>query len=89
LRASDERDEAACAAIEPRGAHLWHLPAYSPDFDPLEFLFSKVKQALRRAEPRTDDALRAATQAAFATITPDDIAGWLTHRGYLPEDQGS
>jgi transposase len=81
--------EHARAAIEARGARLWHLPAYSPDFNPLELVFSKVKQHLRRAEPRTDEALRAATWAAFATITPDDVAGWLTHCGYLPQDQGS
>ena len=79
----------ARAVVEARGAQLWHLPAYSPDFNPIEFVFSKVKQYLRRAEPRTDDDLRAATWAAFATITPDDIAGWLTHSGYLPADHGS
>ena len=77
------------AAIEARGAQLWHLPAYSPDCNPIEFVFSKVKQQLRRAEPRTDDDLRPATWAAFATITPEDISGWLTHCGYLPQDQGS
>jgi transposase len=79
----------ARAAIEARGAQFWHLPAYSPDFNPIEFVFSKVKQYLRRAEPRTDDDLRAATWAAFATISPADISGWLAHCGYLPQDQGS
>jgi transposase len=79
----------ARAAIEARGAQLWHLPTYSPDFNPIEFVFSKVKQQLRRAEPRTDDDLRAATWTAFATITTDDISGWLTHCGYLPDDQDS
>jgi transposase len=77
----------ARAAIEARGAQLWHLPAYSPDFNPLEHAFSKVKQALRRAEPRTDDDLRAATWAAFASITPGDITGWFTHCGYPREAQ--
>ena len=77
----------ARAAIEARGAQLRRLPTYSPDLNPLEGAFSKVKQQLRRAEPRTDDALRAATWAAFAAITPGDIAGWLTHCGYLPADQ--
>ena len=71
------------AAIEARGAHLWHLPAYSPDFNPIEHAFSKVNQALRRAEARTEDALRAATWAAFATITLADAAGWFAHCGYL------
>jgi transposase len=79
----------ARAAIEDRGAQLWHLPAYSPDFNPLEQLFSKVKQALRRAEPRTDDALRAATWAAFETISPHDIASWFAHAGYPLTDQPS
>jgi transposase len=79
----------ARAAIEARGAQLWHLPAYSPDFNPIELAFSTVKQRLRRAGPRTDDGLRAATWAAFASITPADIAGWLTHCGYLPRGQGS
>jgi len=57
---------------------------YSPDFNPIEEAFSKVKQFLRRAKARTDDALRTATWAAFATITTADIAGWFTHCGYPP-----
>ncbi len=47
----------ARAAIEAQGARLIHLPPYSPDFDPIEHAFSKVKHALRRAAPRSDDAL--------------------------------
>jgi hypothetical protein len=58
-----------------------------PDFNPLEHAFSEVKQALRRAEPRTDDHLRTATWAAFASITPDDITGWFAHCGYPLEAQ--
>ncbi len=73
----------ARAAIEAQGARLIHLPPYSPDFNPIEHAFSKVKQALRRAEARTDDALRAATWAAFATITLADATGWFAHCGYL------
>jgi transposase len=72
----------ARAAIEARGAFLWHLPPYSPDFNPIEEAFSKVKAFLRRAQARTDDALRAATWAALASITPTDIAGWFAHCGY-------
>jgi transposase len=75
------------AAIEARGAELRYLPAYSPDFNPIEEAFSKVKQSLRRAQPRTDDDLRTATWAAFSTITPADAAGWFTHCGYLPQAQ--
>ncbi len=72
------------AAIEQRGARSLPLPPYSPDFNPIEAAFSKVKQFLRRAEARTDDALRAATWAAFATVTPSDAAGWFAHCGYAP-----
>jgi transposase len=77
------------AAIEARGARFLPLPAYSPDFNPIEEAFSKVKQFLRRAEARTDDDLRAATWAAFASITPTDATGWFTHCGFPPDDQPS
>jgi transposase len=70
-------------AIEAAGARFLPLPPYSPDFNPIEEAFSKVKQLLRRAEAPTDDALRAATWAAFALITLTDIAGWFAHCGYL------
>jgi transposase len=77
------------AAIEERGARFLPLPAYSPDFNPIEETFSKVKQAVRRAKARTDDDLRAATWAAFATVTATDAAGWFTHCGYPPSHQAS
>jgi len=76
------------AAIEESGARFLPLPAYSPDFNPIEEAFSKVKQALRRAEARTDDDLRDATWAAFATITTADATGWFTHCGYPPRHPG-
>jgi transposase len=72
----------ARAAIEARGATLRHLPPYSPDFNPIEEAFSKVKHFLRRAQARTEDALRAATWRAFATITAGDAVGWFSHCGY-------
>ena len=78
---------AARAAIEASGARFLPLPAYSPDFNPIEHAFSKVKQALRRAQARTDDDLRDATWTAFAAVTPADAAGWFTHCGYHPNDQ--
>jgi transposase len=74
--------EGARAAIEACGARFLPLPSYSPDFNPIEHAFSKVKQSLRRAEARTDDDLR-------ATITKADAAGWFTHCGYPPIDQPS
>ena len=86
---SAHRDPAVRAAIEERGARFLRLPAYSPDFNPIEEAFSKVKQALRRAKARTDDDLRDATWAAFDTISPSDAAGWFTHCGYHPNHQPS
>jgi transposase len=77
------------AAIEATGARFLPLPPYSPDFNPIEEAFSKVKQYLRRAQARSDDDLRTATWAAFATVTNADAAGWFTHCGYPPDDQPS
>lgn len=69
-------------AIEERGAQLWYLPPYSPDLNPIEEAFSKVKTALRAAEPRTLDEHSTAIWAALRTITPQDAAGWFAHAGY-------
>lgn len=79
--------QAARVAIEARGAQVRFLPPYSPDFNPIEEAFSKLKHALRRAQARTDDALRSATWAAFATITVSDAAGWFAHCGYNSQAQ--
>ncbi len=76
------RSERARAAIEARGAHLWHLPPYSPDLNPSEEACSKVKTFLRTAEPRTPDAHSTAIWAAIWTITPQDAAAWFAHAGY-------
>ena len=70
------------------GCALHFLPAYSPDLNPIEGMFSKVKQALRRAGKRTQDELVAAIGAALDTVTAHDAAGWFTHCGYPPhQDQ--
>jgi transposase len=72
----------ARAAIEARGAQLWYLPPYSPDLNPIEEAFSKVKTFLRSAAPRTLDEHSTAIWAALRTITPQDAAGWFAHAGY-------
>jgi len=74
----------ARAAIEARGAQLWYLPPYSPDLNPIEEAFSKVKASLRTAAPRTLADHSTATWAALGTITAQDTAGWFAHAGYLP-----
>src|SRR5262245_38753003 len=58
------------------------LPAYSPDCNPIEKAWSKVKEAVRRARPRTAETLSDALGVALRAITPEDIRGWFTHWGY-------
>jgi transposase len=72
------------ALIQVRGAELWLLPSYSPDLNPIEEAFSKVKTLLRTAAARTHEALVAAIWAAFKAITPSDAGGYFTHCGYPP-----
>lgn len=81
LRVHDS--DRARAAIEARGAHLWFLPPYSPDLNPIEEAFSKVKTFLRSAGPRTLEDHSTAIWAALRTITPQDAAGWFAHSGYF------
>jgi transposase len=71
-------------AIEARGCHLLFLPAYSPDFSPIEEAFSKVKTFLRRQGARTREALQEAISQALLLITPQDALGWFAHCGYPP-----
>jgi transposase len=72
------------AAIEARGAALWFLPSYSPDLNPIEAAFSKLKALLRTAAARTHEALAAAIWAGLTAITPADAHGYFSHRGYPP-----
>jgi transposase len=60
---------------------LW-LPAYSPDFSPIENCWSKVKTLVRGRRPRTPKELNVALRAALEAVTLDDIDGWFTHCGY-------
>ena len=68
-------------AIEARGCELWYLPAYSPDLNPIEEAFSKLKAGLRRLGARTREALLEAIGQVIATITAPDAHGWFTHAG--------
>jgi transposase len=73
--------------VERRGADLVFLPPYSPDLNPIEEAFSKIKQLVRKAGARTREALVEAIGRALAAITPQDAAGWFAHAGYEPRDQ--
>ncbi len=68
--------------LEAAGAGLLFLLAYSPDLNPIEHLWSKVKARLRTLKARTGPALLDALVTAFATITPQDLQGWFRHCGY-------
>lgn len=69
-------------AIEAAGARLEYLPPYSPDFNPIEPMWSKVKQGIKSREPRNERQLLKAAGAAFATVTPTDCQGFFLHAGY-------
>lgn len=73
--------------IEDRGCQLLFLPAYSPDFSPIEETFSKIKVFLRRTEARTREALQEAIGQALLTVTSQDAHGWFRHCGYLPSEE--
>jgi transposase len=75
--------------IEARGAELWFLPSYSPDLNPIEEAFSKVKTLLRSAEARAHEALVEAIWAALAAISPADARGYFSHGGYGPRRRRS
>ena len=69
-------------AIEAVGAGVLFLPAYSPDLNPIEPCWSKVKSILRSLKPRTLPDLLDALVEAFSSITVQDIRGWFRHCGY-------
>jgi transposase len=68
--------------VEAAGARVVFLPPYSPDMNPIEKAWSKVKTILRGYAPRTWDQLLEAVCAALSALTKSDIAGWFRHCGY-------
>jgi len=73
----------ARAWIEARGAQMVFLPPYSPDFNPIELCWAKVKQALRAAKARTFDDLLDALRVALLSVTPEHVLAWFAHCGYV------
>lgn len=69
-------------AIEAAGASLIYLPPYSPDFNPIENMWSKVKSHLRRLAARTFETLGDAVDEALSLVTPGDCHGFFRHCGY-------
>lgn len=69
-------------AIQARGAKVIFLPPYSPDLNPIEKCWSKIKTYLRAAKARTREALEQALKEALLLITPSDASGWFASCGY-------
>ena len=68
--------------IEEQGCELIYLPPYSPDLNPIEEAFSKVKRLLRKAETRTKEVLVEAIGSALSAVTSEDARGFFEHCGY-------
>ena len=73
--------------IEERGADLVFLPSYSPEMNPIEEAFSKIKGIARKVRARTREALEEAIAVALCAVTPEDAAGCFAHAGCWPQDQ--
>ena len=86
-RLGAHRTEKVRELIEGRGADLVFLPSYSPDMNPIEEAFSKIKHLVRKAGARMREALVGTIARALASVTLEDAAGWFTHAGYWPQDQ--
>ena len=69
-------------AILQTGAQLLYLPPYSPDFNPIEMMGSKLKAILRKVKARTVDSLLAALPKVFQAVSVSDIMGWFRESGY-------
>ena len=69
-------------AIKAKGARIEYLPPYSPDLNPVENMWSKIKSYLRKASRRCHETLFEAVGEALRTISAQDAAGWFQHCGY-------
>lgn len=76
------KSQRVAAAIERAGCSLVYLPPYSPDLNPIENMWSKVKASLRKAATRTFDSMIDAVADALHSVTPEDCQGYFEHCGY-------
>lgn len=82
---SAHRDTEAIAAIRARGADVLFLPPYSPEFNPIEKAWAKIKDVLRRLCTLSRDAFDAAVAQAIKTVSLADIRAWVAYAGYVIE----
>lgn len=69
--------------VEAHGSKVFYLPTYSPDFNPIEYLFAKIKALVKKLRPKTIPDLLQAFVEAVLTITPQDVSGTFRHCGYV------
>jgi transposase len=79
---SSHKNAEVVAMIEATGAEVWFLPRYSPDYNPIEEMGSKVKAYLRKVKARSRKKLVNAIGKAHQSVTAQDAAGWFAHCGY-------
>ena len=79
---SAHKGERVRELIEGRGCELLYLPSYSPDFNPIEEAFSKIKNLIRKAEARSRETLLEAIGAAISALSAQDARGFFEHCGY-------
>jgi len=80
---SAHKNKAIRDLIESVGAELWYLPPYSPDLNPIEKMWSKIKAILRTLKARTEESLINAVAKALEAVTADDAKGWFESCGYM------
>ena len=79
---SAHKNKETLALLEAVGAEALFLPPYSPDLNPIEMMWSKVKSILRKLEPRDPEEIIEALAEALSKITPQNALGWFNHCGY-------
>lgn len=79
---SAHKDREALSLLAEADVKVRFLPAYSPDLNPIELMWSKVKALLRKAEARTNEALLLAIGHALSQVTQKDATHWFAHCGY-------
>ena len=80
---SSHKVKGVVEAIQAVGADVWYLPPYSPDLNPIEMMWSKVKSILRSIAARTAESLHQAIGMALNAVTPSDLMGYFQHTGYV------
>jgi transposase len=80
---ASHKSQAVREFLESRSVSYLFLPAYSPDLNPIEKMWSKIKQILRSLKARTKEELLEAVSKALSMVTPDDAQGWFRACGYM------